>query len=113
MIGPPCVAGDGPERRVALERRHLTVATALPLVVVTLVAAVRCVHPDQDFGLGHPGPERVELGQGRGPRSPEAPDRSGADQDDPSPPLEHPVQLLDGPSTMPRWMTGVGNIRFS
>ena len=59
--------------RAARERRELVVADALPLVEVALVAAVGGVHADDDVGLLHELPERVELRRGRttaGPRKP-------------------------------------------
>ena len=70
MIAPVLAADDGREARAALERRHLAVADALPLVDVALVAAVGGVHADQDVGLDDQLPERVELGQRERPRAP-------------------------------------------
>ena len=76
--GPAAVADDGREARAALERRHLAVADALPLVDVALVAAVGGVHADQDVGLCDQLPERVELGEGERARAHAARHRSRA-----------------------------------
>ena len=80
----------------ALERRHLVVAHAFPLVDVALVAAVGGVHADDDVGLLHQLPERVELGEGERARPRRPGTGAGRIEDDLGAPLDHPLELLDG-----------------
>ena len=70
-------------------------ARALPGVDVVLVAAVGGVQGDHHSGLLDPGPERVELGQERRPRPPQAGHRRGPHEDGPGAPVQHPLELGD------------------
>ena len=54
------------------------------------------MHADEHAGVLHAGPEGVELRKGERARSLEAGHGGGTDEDHPSAPRQHPLQLLDG-----------------
>ena len=82
-------------RLLRLEREELAVV-AFPLVEVPLVTAVGRVHADDDVGVLHGGPERVELGQReRAATTVEVGDRCRPDEDGLGAPRHDPLELLD------------------
>ena len=78
------------------EGQVLSVAAALPQVVIAGHPVVRGVHPDRDVELGDLGPERVELREGEGAVTLVPRHRARPDEDDLGASLGDPVELADG-----------------
>ena len=79
--------------RVEPEGQHL--ARTGPVALVAGVPAVGRVHGDEDVGVDHRLPERVELGEAERPRAAVTRHRGRADEDRLGAALDHPLELLD------------------